>query len=46
MIKNKAAFSVLRDGENKTLYQIIIFQPTDSFDRNGVLEILTNIKHI
>jgi len=44
LIKQKAAFAVLYDRENSTHYQIIIFQPSESFDRNVVLDILKSLK--
>lgn len=46
LIKTKAAFAIVYDQENETIYQIIIFQPTQSFNKENVLEILKNIRRI
>lgn len=46
LIKTKAAFAMVYDEENQTIYQIIIFQPIKIFDQQKVLDILQGIKRI
>lgn len=46
LIKQKAAFAVLYDEKNSTFYQIIIFQPSGSFNCDEVLDILKGLKNI
>ena len=46
LIKTKATFAMVYDKENKTIYQIIIFQPYKSFNQNEVLDILKSLKNI
>jgi len=46
LIKTKAAFAMVYDKENKTIYQIIIFQPYKSFNQDEVLDILKSLKNI
>jgi len=46
LIKQKAAFAVFFDKELNTFYQILIFQPSKSFRRNEVINILESLKKI
>jgi len=46
LIKTKAAFAMVYDKKNKTIYQIIIFQPYKTFNRDEVLGILKSLKNI
>ncbi len=46
LIKNRAAFTVFYNRQNNTLFQIIVFQPLDSFDLNEVLRILKSLEVI
>lgn len=44
LIKQKAAFAALYDSNNKTLYQIVIFQPYKTFNLDEILGIFKGIK--
>ena len=46
LIKNKAAFTVFYNPENSTLFQIIIFQPLNSFNLNEMLNILKSVETV
>jgi len=46
LIKQKAAVVIFYDKNNKTNYQIMLFQPCELFDRKEILSILHNIKNI
>jgi len=46
LIKQKAAYAVFYDEINRTHYQIMIFQPSESFNNNEMLEILESFGKI
>ena len=46
LIKTKAAFTIVYDKEKEVIYQIIVFQKIESFNKQNILNIFKNFKNI